>query len=88
MKAPAEVGLLESMKTIEPRIKAAVSRSDYKQAFQAIETLRGPVAQFFDDVLVMADEEKLRTARLALVASLRDLILDIADISEIAPEAV
>ena len=88
LKEPAEVGLIESMKAIEPRIKTAVSKSDYKQAFQAIETLRGPVAQFFDDVLVMADDEKLRTARLALVASLRDLILDIADISEIAPEAV
>jgi len=88
LKEPAEAGLIESMRAIEPRIKAAVSKSDYKQAFQAIETLRGPVAQFFDDVLVMADDEKLRTARLALVASLRDLILDIADISEIAPEAV
>jgi glycyl-tRNA synthetase beta chain len=88
LKEPAEVVLIESMNAIEPRIKAAVSKSDYKQAFQAIETLRGPVARFFDDVLVMADDEKLRTARLALVASLRDLILDIADISEIAPEAV
>ena len=76
------------MNAIEPRIQAAVSKSDYKQAFQAIEALRGPVAQFFDDVLVMAEDEKLRTARLALVAHLRDVIVDIADISEIAPEAV
>jgi len=36
--------------------------------------------------LVMADDEKLRSARLALVARLRDLILDIADISEIVTE--
>ena len=88
LKEPAEVGLIESMNAIEPRIQAAVSKSDYKQAFQAIEALRGPVAQFFDDVLVMAEDEKLRTARLALVAHLRDVIVDIADISEIAPEAV
>jgi glycyl-tRNA synthetase beta chain len=45
------------------------------------------VAKFFDDVLVMADDETLRTARLALVATLRDLILDIADISEIVTES-
>jgi glycyl-tRNA synthetase beta subunit len=38
-------------------------------------------------VLVMADDEALRTARLALVATLRDLILDIADISEIVTES-
>jgi glycyl-tRNA synthetase beta chain len=88
LKEPAEVGLIESMNAIEPRIQAAVAKSDYKQAFQAIEALRGPVGQFFDDVLVMAEDEKLRTARLALVAHLRDVIVDIADISEIAPEAV
>jgi glycyl-tRNA synthetase beta subunit len=88
LKEPAEVGLLSSIEATEPRIRAAVAKSDYKQAFQAIEALRAPVAQFFDDVLVMADDEQLRTARLALVAHLRDLIFDIADISEIAPEAV
>jgi glycyl-tRNA synthetase beta subunit len=38
-------------------------------------------------VLVMAEDERLRTARLALVATLRELILGIADISEIATES-
>jgi glycyl-tRNA synthetase beta chain len=88
LKEPAELGLMRSIEATEPRIRAAVAAADYKQAFQAIEALRGPVAQFFDDVLVMAEDETLRTARLALVAHLRDLIVDIADISEIAPEAV
>ena len=44
-------------------------------------------AKLFDDVLVMAEDEGLRHARLALVAALRDLILGIADISEIVTEA-
>ena len=44
------------------------------------------VARFFDDVLVMAEDEQLREARLGLVATLRDLILDIADISEIVTD--
>ena len=88
LKEPAEAELIRSIEATEPKIRSAVARSDYKQAFQAIEALRGPVAQFFDDVLVMAEDERLRTARLALVAHLRDLIVDIADISEIAPEAV
>jgi glycyl-tRNA synthetase beta subunit len=42
------------------------------------------VTAFFDAVLVMAEDERLRAARLGLVASLRDLILEIADISEMA----
>jgi len=37
-------------------------------------------------VLVMAEDERLRAARLGLVATLRGLILDIADISEIVTE--
>jgi glycyl-tRNA synthetase beta chain len=49
--------------------------------------LQPAVTRFFDDVLVMTQDESLRTARLALVTNLRDLILHLADISEIVPEA-
>jgi glycyl-tRNA synthetase beta chain len=86
LKEPAEVALVQALSDAEPKIRTAAAHADYKQAFHTIELLRAPVAQFFDDVLVMADDEKLRAARLALVARLRDLILDIADISEIVPE--
>jgi glycyl-tRNA synthetase beta chain len=87
LKEPAEMALLQSLKEVEPRIRDSAEKADYKQAFHHIELLRAPVASFFDDVLVMAEDEKLRAARLALVARLRDLILDIADISEIVTES-
>jgi glycyl-tRNA synthetase beta chain len=87
LKEAAEATLLQAMKETEPKIRAAAAHADYRQAFQTIELLRAPVAQFFDDVLVMAEDEKLRTARLALMARLRDLILEIADISEIVTES-
>ena len=87
LKEAAEVALVKSLKDVEPRIRESADKADYKQAFHHIELLRAPVASFFDDVLVMAEDEQLRAARLALVARLRDLILDIADISEIATES-
>ena len=87
LKERAEVALLQALKEVEPRIREAADKADYKQAFHHIELLRAPVASFFDDVLVMAEDEKLRAARLALVARLRDLILDIGDISEIVTES-
>jgi glycyl-tRNA synthetase beta chain len=68
-------------------IQAAAARRDYKDAFTNIAQLQPVVAKFFDDVLVMADDARLRAARLGLVATLRDLILDIADISEIVTES-
>ena len=74
------------MQARDPAIRAAAGRGDYREAFAGIAQLQPAVARFFDDVLVMADDERLRTARLALVATLRELILSIADISEIATE--
>jgi len=44
------------------------------------------VDRFFTEVFVMADDPRLRTARLKLMADLRDLILQFADISEIVPK--
>ena len=43
--------------------------------------LRDPVDVFFDTVMVMADDEAVRNNRLALLAFLRDLFLNVADIS-------
>jgi glycyl-tRNA synthetase beta chain len=83
---PAEKTLAADLDARSTGIRAAASKGDYRDAFTQIAALRPSVAKFFDDVLVMADDEKLRTARLTLVATLRDLILDIADLSEIVTE--
>ena len=80
---PAERALVSELETRSPVIRDAAARSDYRAAFGGIGALRPAVATFFDDVLVMADEPRVREARLGAVAALRDLILDIADISEI-----
>jgi glycyl-tRNA synthetase beta chain len=86
LKEPAELALLSEVEARTPGIQRAAERAEYREAFAAIAAFQPVVAKFFDDVLVMADDETLRTARLALVARLRDLILDIADISEIVTE--
>jgi glycyl-tRNA synthetase beta chain len=83
---PAERELWSELEARAPAIRAAAARSDYRDAFTGIAGLQPAVVRFFDDVLVMAEDEALRAARLALVAMLRDLILEIADISEIVAE--
>jgi glycyl-tRNA synthetase beta chain len=87
LKEPAELALAADLESRAPVIRAAAARREYKEAFAQIAQLQPAVAKFFDDVLVMAEDERLRTARLGLVATLRDLILDIADISEIVTES-
>jgi glycyl-tRNA synthetase beta chain len=86
LKEPAELALRAELEARAPVIKAAAERRDYREAFSNIAQLQPAVAKFFDDVLVMAEDEQLRAARLGLVASLRDLILEIADISEIVTD--
>ncbi len=83
---PAEHALLAELDARRPRIGAAVGRSDYRAALVEIAGFRPAVDRFFTDVFVMVEDARLRTARLALMAQLRDLILDIADISEIVPQ--
>jgi glycyl-tRNA synthetase beta chain len=83
---PAERALWEQINARADGIRGAAAKGDYRAAFTGIAALQPAVAKFFDDVLVMAEDEGLRQARLALVAALRDLIMDIADLSEIVTE--
>ena len=82
----AERALLDQLDTRRPRIEAAAARSDYRGAFIEIAGLRAAVDRFFTEVFVMADDVRVRNARLTLMADLRDLILHLADISEIVPQ--
>jgi glycyl-tRNA synthetase beta chain len=82
----AERALLDELDGRRPRIEAAAARSDYRGAFVEIAGLRAAVDRFFTEVFVMADDVRVRNARLTLMADLRDLILHLADISEIVPQ--
>ena len=54
---------------------------DYQGALSALADLKGPVDEFFDHVMVMADDEAVKHNRLALLNMLRTLFLQTADIS-------
>jgi glycyl-tRNA synthetase beta chain len=83
---PAEHALVHELDARRPRVQRASAAADYKRAFSEIAGLRPAVDRFFTEVFVMADDQRTRNARLALMAELRDLILELADISEIVPQ--
>ncbi len=83
---PAELALLKELDARLPAIESAVTEERYAEAMRELGALSGPVDRFFIDVLVMAEDPAVRQARLALLTVLRGVILDIADIAEIAPE--
>ena len=57
---------------------------DLDNALSAIATLRDPVDAFFDDVMVMADDEAIRRNRLALLSAISAIFGQIADFSQIS----
>lgn len=81
LQEPAEKTLDESIRKILPELEPLVAAGDYETALKKLAGLRQPVDAFFDTVLVMADDEKLRQNRLALLRQLSNLFTRIADIS-------
>jgi glycyl-tRNA synthetase beta chain len=58
-----------------------IINKDYTQQLYTLAALREPIDHFFDAILVMEENEKLRNNRLTLLAALRQLFLSVADIS-------
>jgi glycyl-tRNA synthetase beta chain len=83
----AEQQLFDAIAARRPQIEDAARAGDYRRAFTLAAGFREPVDRFFTDVLVMHDNPAVRERRLQLMATLRDLVLGLADISEIAAEA-
>ncbi len=80
----AESDLHDALGRAEELVRPLLDDRRYTEALQALAALRGPVDRFFDDVMVMADDEALKRNRLALLGALRALFLDVADISRLS----
>ena len=61
--------------------RLTVDTLHFAGALTQLASLRAPVDAFFDGVMVMADDEALKANRLALLNNLRNLFLQVADIS-------
>src|ERR1700728_1043710 len=69
-----------------PRVEALRRKKEYGEALTLLSTAREPVDAFFDKVMVIADDEKVRANRLALLRTLLKEFSTIADFSEIVTE--
>ncbi|MDF0535353.1 glycine--tRNA ligase subunit beta [Shewanella sp. A32] len=78
---PAEVTLATALNDLIPELTPLFDSGNYQQALTKLAELREDVDQFFDQVMVMADDAALRDNRLALLNQLRDQFLRVADIS-------
>ncbi|PSV24520.1 MULTISPECIES: glycine--tRNA ligase subunit beta [unclassified Photobacterium] len=77
----AEKELAEKVEAVVTALEPVFATGDYQTALTELASLREPVDAFFDNVMVMADDEKLKVNRLALLNLLRNQFLKVADIS-------
>ncbi len=80
----AERALHNALDNARQKVGPLVEQRLYAEALNVLADLRDPVDRFFDDVMVMTDDEALRSNRLALLGELRSLFLDVADISRLS----
>ena len=83
LKEPAEVRLYDAIRNLRDTVSAATARREYTAALGQLAQLRPAVDGFFDEVMVNAEDPKLRANRLALLSGLRALFGGVADLSRL-----
>lgn len=76
-----EKELAATFAEVKVRVLPLMANKDYQNALAELATLKQPIDNFFDNVMVMADDEQVKTNRLTLLSKIRDSFLNIADIS-------
>ena len=80
----AEKALFDEVTALAPTVSEAVRSEAYADALMALARVRTCVDAFFEDVMVMAEDPKVRQNRLALLKTLSDQMNAVADISRLA----
>ncbi len=82
----AEEKLHQAFLEVRERLDGLLNEKDYQGAMREMRQLKEPVDNFFDRVLVMDEDRKLKDNRLALLGQIADLFSRIADFSKIVTE--
>ena len=81
---PAEIALYVAMKAVLPEADAQFEAGDYTASLQSLSKLRATVDDFFNGVMVNAEQLDLRLNRLGLLATLHTAMNRVADLSRLA----
>ena len=82
-----EKALWATLTELEEKTSPLIAQGNYTEALSTLAGLREPVDAFFDSVMVMADDDALRINRCRVLAKLRDVFLEVADVSLLASKA-
>lgn len=81
--APQEKALWSSYQSIILPVRQDLEAKEYVRALEKLLSIKDEIDAFFDNIMVMDKDEKIRENRLHLLANIRDTMLEIADISKL-----
>ncbi|WP_435236026.1 glycine--tRNA ligase subunit beta [Psychromonas sp. PT13] len=81
LQEDAEKSLADVLSALESKLSPMFAQGDYESALFELASLQTPVDAFFDNVMVMAEDEAVKQNRLAMLNRLRNLFLQVADVS-------
>ncbi len=84
LQEPAEKALSNVLAKIKPEADALFESGDYTNSLKALAALKAPVDDFFDNVMVNANDPALKANRLGLLATLHQAMNRVADLSKLA----
>ncbi len=84
LQEPAEKALATTLAKIKPEADALFESGDYTSSLKALAALKAPVDDFFDNVMVNADDPALKANRQGLLATLHQAMNRVADLSKLA----
>lgn len=79
----AERALADQMSNLAAEVHPLLAEGNYTEVLKRLASLRHPVDSFFDNVMVMADDRDIRVNRLALLNSMHDLFMRVADLTRL-----
>ncbi len=86
LQEPAEIALANTLSGMSAKIDEQMQSRQYQEAMLLLATLKEPVDTFFDDVMVMSEDDAVRNNRLAMLQALNGLCTRTADLSRLQPQ--
>jgi len=84
LQESAEIALNNALLSVKPEADKQFETGDYTNSLKALAALKAPVDDFFDNVMVNAEDAALKANRLGLLATLHQTMNRVADLSKLA----
>lgn len=81
---PAEKNLVKSLSAKRNRTEKLYLKAQYNESLAELSELKEPIDSFFDEVMVMSEDKKIRNNRIAILQEIQKLFMKVADISQLS----